>query len=273
MILSIFCFFIIQFYIPAQEAHDAREYFEYISFGYNAVEVTYDDGGGRTYFFMLNNPLYSNMRLWCWGNPNTRYELILIPMVDSLMEGYIEGGTCLHEWYDTDALKHYYERYQGGYTGPEGAGMLYETDRNGRMVSARHISRYRETVTPARSIRYNSDGSIIVDFGDFSIRFYNIPEQELVDRYLAAFTQTTREYLNLINDISLQGRTKEELAIIRNCLFAKYNYNFQSLKWRQFMLTYYDSNYQGNRTNQEVMDMLNRNERRLLERITYYENR
>jgi hypothetical protein len=267
-----------QFYISAQEiAYDPREYLEYESFGYNAVEHTYWDGSISTDFYMLNNPLYSNMRIWDadygvdMSNPlspilgSTRYHL---------MDGYREyGHGFLREWPLPSALNHYYDRYDGGYTGPEGVGILYEIDRNGRMISARHIGQYRETITAARSVRYNSDGSVIIDFGDWTVRYYNISQQELVTKYLIIFTQATHRYLNQINDLTLQGRTKEELAIIRNLIYAKYNYNFQTPKWKQFIITYYNKNYQGLYSNQEVMDMLNEDERWLLERIIYYENR
>jgi hypothetical protein len=263
-ILVVLYFLISQSYILAQEvAYDPSEFLEYESFGYNAVEYTRRDGSMSTDFYMLNNSLYSNMRIF---NYFSRYYL---------MDGYRSntGMLFLRIWPETRALHFYYDRYQGGFTGPEGDGLLYETDRNGRMISARYIGRYRETVTAARSVRYNSNGSITVDFGDWTVRFHNISEQELVDKYLTIFTKSTLQYLDEIGDLTLQGRTKEELAIIRNLIFAKYNYNFQTPKWRQFMITYYDKNYQGLYSNQEVMDMLNENERRLLERIIYYENR
>jgi hypothetical protein len=272
----IVCFLIIQFQTLAADAYDALEYLKYVSFGYNAVESN-SRHGKSTDFYIINNSLYSNIKIFDFDtevestNPlssilgSTRYHL---------MEGYIENGHCfLREWPLTEGLNHYYEQYQGGYTGPEGVGMIYETDRNGRMTFARYIHQYRESETKTYNIRYNSDGSLIVDFDDWSYRFYNINEKKLENIYLTAFTQAIRRHLNIINDETLQGRTKEELAIIRNCLFARYNYVFQSSKWRQFMVNYYDSNYQGICSNQEVMDMFNKNEKILLEKIIEYEKK
>jgi hypothetical protein len=276
---TIFGLLIVKFLVSADEAYDARQYFEYVSFGYNAVEyINNRNGRQSTDFYILNNPLYSNIKIWDYDygvDSSNPLSSILGSSEYHLMEGYRNesGYEFIREWPLKSALHHYYGRYEDGYTGTEGAGMVYETDRNGRMVSARYIHQYRESETVARSIRYNRDGSVNVDFGDWSYRFYNIPGQELVNIYLTAFTQTTRQYLNILDDETLQGRTKEELAIIRNCLFAKYSYAFQSSKWRQFMINYYDSNYQGRRSNQEIMDIFNENERRLLEKIIKYENR
>jgi hypothetical protein len=277
LIFFIIIFSFIQINIfPNEEAYDPREYLMYVSFGYNAVETAYDDGDKSTDFYMLNNPLYSNVRImdFDYGVEDTS---LLSPILGStryhLMAGYIENdSTYLKEWPLTNALKHYYDYYRGGYTGPEGAGFQYKTE-NGKMVSAWYIHRYREGETYADSIKYRPDGSVIVDFGRFTMRFYNIPEKELIKRYLTAFTQATKQHLNRLDDEALQGRTKEELAIIRNCLFAKYNYNFQTKKWKVFMTDYYDKNYKGINSNQEVMNMLNEREKKLLERIIYYENK
>lgn len=276
LILFIIIFSFIQFNIfPDEEAYDPREYLEYVSFGYNAVETVYGDDKS-TDFYLVNKPLYSNVRIMDFDY-GVEDSSPLAPILGStryhLMTGYIEyGHAFLKEWPFTDALKHYYDRYQDGYTGPEGAGMQYETG-NGIMISAWYIHRYREGKTYAKSIKYRPDGSLIVDFGRWSVRFYNITEKELIGRYLTAFTQATKQHLNILDDNALQGRTKEELAIIRNCLFAKYNYNFQSQKWKIFMTDYYDRNYQGKYSSQEVMDMLNEREKKLLERIIYYENK
>jgi hypothetical protein len=74
-----------------------------------------------------------------------------------------------------------------------------------------------------------------------------------------------------IGENSLKNRTKEELAIIRNCLYASHNYSFQTARWRDFMLKYYDPNYKGTYSNQEVMDRFSESDRSLLELILKYE--
>ncbi|MDR2717885.1 MAG: YARHG domain-containing protein [Treponema sp.] len=265
-------------HLPAADPYDAREYLEYISFGFDAViTLRRTDMLMENEFYMLNNPLYSNMTIRYFvnnGDSSNPFSIIMGTEKYYLMEGYIEHDKCfLREWPITDALKHYYDRYQGGYTGPDGAGMMYETDKNGRMISARYIHQYRESETPAYSVRYFKDGSVALDFGYSTVLFQNIPQQELTDIYLTAFTKRTRIYLEKLDDETLLGRTKEELAIIRNIIFAKYNYDFQSPKWKQFMIKYYDKNYKGSRSNQAVMNLLNDSEKNLLEKIIEYEKR
>jgi hypothetical protein len=65
--------------------------------------------------------------------------------------------------------------------------------------------------------------------------------------------------------------TKYELAIIRNCLFAKHGYDFQTEPWKRFMETYYSSNYKGMYTNAEVLERFSDNEKGLLNSILEYE--
>jgi hypothetical protein len=275
-LFAIFFLAVILSYLPAADPYDAREYLEYISFGFNAVEVNdaIDRNDGSMEFFMLNNPLYSNMTIRYFDDFSEPLSLILRSEKYYLMEGYIENKSCfLREWPITGALYHYYGRYMEGYTGPEGAGMMYKTDKNGRMISAWYIHRYREDSTLAKSVKYNSDGSVTVDFDDYTMRYYNIPKQELIDIYLTAFTKRTRIYLEKLDNETLLGRTKEELAIIRNIIFAKYNYDFQSPKWKQFIIKYYDKNYKGSRSSQEVMDSLNNSDKYLLEKIIEYEKK
>jgi hypothetical protein len=272
----IFFLTVILSHLPAADPYDAREYLEYISFGFNAIEHI-DRHGKSTDFYMLNNPLYSNMKIMDFdygvGN-STPLSPILGTERYHLMEGYIENESCfLREWPLTRGLHHYYGRYMEGYTGPEGAGMMYKTDKNGRMISARYIHRYREDSTLVQSVKYNSDGSVTVDFDDYTMRFHNIPRQELIDIYLTIFTDNALGYLHILNDETLLGRTKEELAIIRNIIFAKYKYDFQSPKWKQFIIKYYDKNYKGSRSSQEVMNLLNGREKELLEKIIEYEKR
>lgn len=62
IIFIICCFSFLQFHVFADEAYDAREYLEYVSFGYNAVETIYR-GEKTTDFYMVNNPLYSSVRI------------------------------------------------------------------------------------------------------------------------------------------------------------------------------------------------------------------
>jgi hypothetical protein len=71
----------------------------------------------------------------------------------------------------------------------------------------------------------------------------------------------------------LKKLTKNELAIFRNCLFAKHGYAFQQPAWHEFMNKYYNGfiSYRGSYSNAEVLTQLSDVERRLLELILTYE--
>jgi hypothetical protein len=57
------------------------------------------------------------------------------------------------------------------------------------------------------------------------------------------------------------------LAILRNCLYANHGYIFRSEEWLSFFRKYYDTNYQGSKTEQEVQNAFSRNEKWLLDTI------
>jgi hypothetical protein len=71
----------------------------------------------------------------------------------------------------------------------------------------------------------------------------------------------------------LNGRTARELAIFRNYIFARHNYRFRSDEWNIFFKTYYKVNYNGSRTNDEVMNTLTAHEKRVLELVIEQERK
>jgi hypothetical protein len=116
--------------------------------------------------------------------------------------------------------------------------------------------------------------------------YYNIPKEELLDMFLEKYIITIRAIVDDLNyyreqigynisvhDISkiLGGRTKKELAIFRNCLFALKGYKFQTETWDVFFKQYLPY-YNGRFTNAEVMNMFSDNEKWLLDLIIKYEN-
>jgi hypothetical protein len=124
-------------------------------------------------------------------------------------------------------------------------------------------------------------------------KFYNIPEFEVEQKYVTEFVQNmmillSNEYIAVMrkeyNDsgkieedhlflVLLPHFTKYELAIIRNCLFAKRGYAFQTPYWKRFIETYYSENYNGFYANSEVMEYFSDDEKWLLKLILEYENK
>jgi hypothetical protein len=269
----------------------AQNFIEYESFGFNLIESNVFTGGmydtAEIYFYRINNPSYSVMRLCnlriSSSSPNDVIAWIFRSEQYELQEEYYqiwdgERRYYLRQWYDSEerGRSFSWNMYNGGYEGPMGVGIRYITDRSGKLTAVELTGAYREGRYMSKNVIYNQDGSISVNFerpiDHIYIRFYNIPEEKLTDIYLSAFTQDIRRNINAIGEDSLRNRTKEELAIIRNCLFAKYNYSFQTPQWRNFMLKYYDPNYRGTYSNQEAMDRFSESDRLLLELVLKYEN-
>jgi hypothetical protein len=70
---------------------------------------------------------------------------------------------------------------------------------------------------------------------------------------------------------SLNGLTTRELAIFRNYIYARHNYRFRSDEWNTFFMTYYKDDYSGNKTNEEVLNILPEYEKHILELINEQE--
>jgi hypothetical protein len=114
-------------------------------------------------------------------------------------------------------------------------------------------------------------------------KFYNMPETELYDKFMRALVRQIKwvssdEFLRRTGtkveiDEQLKKLTKTELAIFRNCLFAKHGYAFQQPAWLEFMDKYYNefTGYRGIYSNAAVLNQLNANENWLLESILEYE--
>jgi hypothetical protein len=189
--------------------------------------------------------------------------------------------------------------YNIGYPTKENHIMTHRYDNEGFIenIFERHIAGYWNTSERIES----QDNGIVVYFrnaGEIR-RYYNIPEHEQLDFFLTTFVNKIFEMLNFkyttgqyqldiyktdyenlfnseidtptIIDI-LGSRTKRELAIIRNCLYANHNYNFRNEEWKYFFQKYYKRNYQGFLTEQEALNSFTNNERWLLNLIIECEN-
>jgi hypothetical protein len=145
------------------------------------------------------------------------------------------------------------------------------------------------------------DNGIMVHFrnANETRRYYNVQEEELLDYFLKIFVQkilmmlnkqltdgrdqldvyrteyeflhSSKEHTPEITDI-LCNMTKRELAILRNCLYAKHNYYFRNEEWKEFFQKYYDRNYQGQLTEEEALSEFTDNEKWLLGMIIEIEN-
>jgi hypothetical protein len=132
---------------------------------------------------------------------------------------------------------------------------------------------------------------IILHYPDRTIKLYNIPEYEIEHKYLRLFVKNVIRIINEIYSYSIElngfnssfdlydfrkyllpNLRKQELAIVRNLLFARHNYAFQTAFWKNFMEMYYPENYVGVITELEVMRQFNWFEEWLLEQIINYEN-
>jgi hypothetical protein len=121
--------------------------------------------------------------------------------------------------------------------------------------------------------------------------YYNISNNEIFEMYLSYYLSACdwiisslidEEFDNIMKEYSLdkflENRTDRELAMFRNIILYKNNYNFENQEWQKlyekYSITDYKShiwNYRQYDTNEEIMGNLTENERKLLDKITYYE--
>jgi hypothetical protein len=135
-------------------------------------------------------------------------------------------------------------------------------------------------------------------FSEFTIdKYYNVTEFEIEEKYLTIFVRNIRTiiYDKNIDTIRYQMErygveiakskykgvgflmylpyfTKDELAVIRNCLFAQRGYKFETEYWSKFIKTYYNKDYKGFYTNSETLRLFTDDEKWFLNLILRYEN-
>lgn len=253
------------------------QYFDYVSLGYNTVETTNRQGEEISTWYYFSNKQFSKMAIErLYGSVVLFEENAREGPREGILVGDFLGGGFFHH---TDYGEGYYF---------DGLNEIYRTV-NGKLVYLELD--YSGDKYFSRKIEYTSSGlTVYMDKGrmfDFTPiivkKFYNMPESELYDKFMPALVEQMKwaisdEFLcralseDAINE-RLKKLTKTELAIFRNCLFAKHGYAFQQPAWQEFMNKYYTgfTSYRGIYSNAEVLDQLSDVESRLLESILKYE--
>jgi hypothetical protein len=260
------------------------QFFEYVSLGYNTVETIYNNKKIIEHY-LSNNPNYSKM--WIYGDTDIMFE-IGRPHKESSEIHIIPFNFRL--------VPHYQYEEEEGYYMAEHTQIWRIT--NGRL-SYVELSWDSGSKVFANKIEYTSEELTVYLDNNSIMKFYNIDENELLDKFLTKYVNEVFAFLNgkftdrlsYISDRSYisgikrdydQGRTnnilnllphlkRQELAIIRNCLFAKYNYAFQTQYWNDFIQKYYLKDFNGVYSNSEVLARFTNDEKWLLNLIIEYE--
>jgi hypothetical protein len=183
---------------------------------------------------------------------------------------------------------------------------------NNRLVDFNIIVYYQgEKIIARESYNIGNEGIRLVvstrdpDDGSMPPRFYifsNTSREEMLKIYITNFLKSidyildrewiqrnrgitikdTQGYSNIsilekeynLEDIRnvLRLLTKHELSVFRNYIYAKYNYTFRTNTWNVFFRNYYKSNYNGSKTNEEVMAIMSDYEKTILNMVIEIEN-
>jgi hypothetical protein len=228
-----------------------------LSFGFNTVETQeFYDGQfiTRKSYYLLNNPLYTNAEIsepLDYEFAGIRYEL---PSTSRARAGEVSN----------DLLR--FQINDGAYT--------HSIAEDGKDDAV---------------ILVNTFGTLVRSYGDKRLIYYDIPFFELEHIYLSVFIKNIFSWMeNRIADIRHNPNyekmldpflimfphfTNHELAIIRNCLFAKKGYNFQSPYWNKIFNLFYSREYEGLYTEEEVFAQFTDDEKWLLDLILEYERK
>jgi hypothetical protein len=255
---------------------------DYLSVGYNTTELESIEGRSVVMSnYLLNNANYSKIWIYYYSG-STEPSALLFEIVEGRSIVQVPFGlTQIHH-----EVPFIYYREREGYSRDEFTEIWRTVD--GRLTYAEWVySDGRRFI--ARSINYDGNKITVIMNSAFTKRFYNIPENDLLDIFLMKYVQDVFEILNENNLVAIRNDyntnrynnvlrllpflKRQELAIIRNCIFAKYRYSFQTPNWRNFFTKYYIENYNGIYTNAQVMTQLSDNERWFLDLIIEYERR
>jgi hypothetical protein len=248
-----------------ETVHPDTGYFDYKSKGFNTVEDHYSGGYTEYCYYLLNNPLYSNAYIRAPTEEGTNYPGIRYEITQKT-----DGK---HESLEVSLLGDYRSISWGfHFTG-------------GGHLTRRRI--YTETSMTETYHYQNRISDMVLELtgGRHYTKYYNIPEFEVEQKYVTEFTQSmitivSHGSLFRMREDPVTGFqtylpyfTNYELAIIRNCLFAKHGYDFQTEPWKKFIETYYSPHYKGMYTNAEVLERFSEDETWLLNLIVEYERR
>jgi hypothetical protein len=243
--------------------------FDYIFLGYNIVETVNERGEEISTWYYFSNSQFSKMAM------ERFYDGVILFEEKAndgpwkgILVGDFSGGGFFHHTYFGEG--YYFDGLNEIYRTVDGKLVYLELDYSGDKYFS-------------QKIEYTSSGLTVYMNDGIVKKFYNIPEDELYDKFMSALVQKMKwtisdEYLyraSSEDDIyeRVKKMTKNELAIFRNCLFAKHGYEFQQPTWREFMNKYYNSvtSYHGSYSNTEILTQPSDVERWLLELILKYE--
>jgi hypothetical protein len=247
------------------------QYFDYVSLGYNTVETVNERGEEISTWYYFLNSQFSKMALERFYDGVILFEE---KANDGPREGVLigdfSGGGFFHHTYFGEG--YYFDGLNEIYRTVDGKLVYLELNYSGDKYFS-------------RKIEYTSSGLTVYMDKRMGVikKFYNIPEDELYDKFISALVQRIKvaisdEYLYRASSEDyiyerLKKMTKNELAIFRNCLFAKHEYAFHQPVWQEFMNKYYNNftSYRGSYSNTEVLNQLSDVERWVLELILKYE--
>ncbi|GHU86791.1 hypothetical protein FACS189476_00750 [Spirochaetia bacterium] len=130
-------------------------------------------------------------------------------------------------------------------------------------ISTRDIS--DGTMPPRFFTFYNTSNDYLLKL--YLLNFFNgidyILDREWIEKNRGITKADTESFTTVnvieneydLTDIShlLRYLTKRELSVFRNYMFARYGYAFKTKAWNDFFTEYYKTDYNGTRTNSEVM--------------------
>lgn len=241
---------------------------------------------------------------WNFPNPNTKYYFFGFNGYSNAIinENGVEN-TVLKDvqygWWTlrlTTSTGNQYITFGGG--DPENINSIEDTHIVYNMVNGKlnHWEYYDRVSSDVVYTKNNEINIVSWDTSDGSMPphlhcYINTPQEELLKLYLKLYLEgidyiLDREWETRIkykwyeyrliekrydNDTaileSLNGRTARELAIFRNYIFARHNYRFSSDEWNAFFRTYYKNDYNGTRTNADVMNILTEHEKYVLDLV------
>lgn len=269
-----------------------------IGYGYNTFSIEYQIRGSGAfpiyYFFGFDD--YSEAIMW---ENSGDYPHWVVKNFWTLQIGTRNSNQFItfgggYPGIDANGFKPYYE---------------YQLQ-NDRIVDFNIISVYDGNISrESYNIESNVDKIIIstrdISDGTMPPRFYifsNTPREELLRIYLMNYLngidyildkqwvernrgisiKDTQGYsrINVIeNEYSIENTnrilrnlTKRELSIFRNYMYARHNYAFRTATWNNFFIEYFSQNYNGTRTNDEVMTLMTEYEKTILNMVIEIEN-
>jgi hypothetical protein len=252
--------------------------------GFNTRETFYNATGRTIYeYYLIDNDKYSNVEI---DGPSEYGELF----------GVFYGLLNTKEWdnfYDGQAVHYEFPQNQNSVWifSLRGLGESGISVNNPDIINGQEIIFSYSRAGLLKII--NENDMIILIYTNGIVKYYNTPEYEIEHKYLRLFVKNIIRIINSIylhsiksNEFTSSFRLdffeffeymlpnfkKQELAIIRNLLFARHNYAFQTTFWRDFIKMYYPENYVGVYTELEVMNQFNWFEEWILDLIINYEN-